>query len=339
MGGGAVAPPYARPLCTNIQAAQVVLDGLFAPPPSDPFNPFGPMRAFAHAQQYALQTAALALSDREAYELGRQLGTVVGERVLAERADDGHPPAIPPVTNGSQWWEYQYDLPYFQGLPGSAAGYSQVRPFGVTAFGLDGGEVTFVDPPLPVGSPSFQAQWEETFGYGTADPERSLRTETTDATAAFHDGNFGSQIGGTIDVLSSAEGLPDGGTELLRVVALTAMSCHDAHANHWFWKFRYLVGRPITQYRQVPLGQPDGLGAQRDGFWGEAGAMELTTNQNPEHPSGHSSRTNALTASLRMAAAGGDATTFRTISFSQPQAPAREYPSFTALEEEVRPSP
>jgi hypothetical protein len=121
-----------------------------------------------------------------------------------------------------------------------------------------------------------------------------------------------------------------GGTDLLRIIALTAMSCNDAHSNHWFWKYHYLVGRPVTQYRQVPLDQPDGLGEQRDKGWGGADDMALLTNQNPEHPSGHASRTNALTASYRMAF--GDEVTFRTISFSQPFAPARAFDSFTAFE-------
>ena len=57
------------------------------------------------------------------------------------------------------------------------------------------------------------------------------------------------------------------------------------------------------------------------------------TNQNPEHPSGHASRTNALTASFR--ASFGDDLTFRTISFSQPAAPARTFETLTAFEEEV----
>ena len=61
--------------------------------------------------------------------------------------------------------------------------------------------------------------------------------------------------------------------------------------------------------------------------------MALATNQNPEHPSGHASRTNALTASFREAL--GDDVTFRTISFSQPAAPARTYASFTEFQEEV----
>ena len=314
------------------RAAQVVLDGLFAPPPSEPANPLGPMRRFAHAQQFAIQTAAID-PDEPAYIAGMELGTLIGDQILSDRVGDGHPPQDTPVVNGSQWYEYQYDLPYFPG-PAQSAGYPGVRPFGVPAFGLDGGEVTYVAPPLPRSSSEFAAQWEETFSYGTSDPSRSRRTPETDATAAFHDGNFGSQIGDIIDVLASAapDALP-AGTDLLRILALTAMSCNDAHSNHWFWKYFYLVGRPITQYRQVPVDQADGLGEQRDEEWGGASSMELVTNQNPEHPSGHASRTNALTASFR--AAFGDDMKFRTISYSQPSAPARAYDSFTSFEEEV----
>jgi hypothetical protein len=89
--------------------------------------------------------------------------------------------------------------------------------------------------------------------------------------------NSGShQIGDTIDILSSARAdLLPAGTELLRIIALTAMSCNDAHSNHWFWKYFYLVGRPVTQYRQVPLDQPAGLGEQQDEGWGAPDAMVL----------------------------------------------------------------
>ena len=314
------------------RAAQVVLDGLFAPPPSEPDSPLGPTRAFAHAQQFAIHVGAIDPTD-PAFIKGVELGEQAGERILSERAVDGHPPPNPAVVNGSGWFQYQYGLPYFSGTPG-AAGYATVRPFGVSAFGLEGGHVTFVAPPLPADSANFKAQWEETFSYGTSDTSRSRRTPETDAAAAFHDGNFGSQIGDAIDFLSSspASGLP-AGTELLRIIALTAMSCNDAHSNHWFWKYYYLFGRPVTQFRQVPLDQPDDLGKQRDGGWGGPEAMVLDTNQNPEHPSGHASRTAALTASFR--AAFGDDMRFRTISFSQPAAPARIFETLTAFEEEV----
>ena len=67
------------------RAAQIVLDGLFAPPPSQPDSPLGPTRAFAHAQQFAIHTAALDLA-APAYLLGMEIGTAVGERILAERA-------------------------------------------------------------------------------------------------------------------------------------------------------------------------------------------------------------------------------------------------------------
>jgi hypothetical protein len=322
----------ALPRVAVARAAQVVLDGLFAPPPADPNNSLGPFRRYAHASQFHIQTAAFDRLD-PGYVNGVALGDAVGQGMLAVRQDDGHPPPNPFVVNGSEWYQYQYGLPYFPGTA-QATGYPQVRPFGVPAFGFEGGDITWVEPPLQPGTGEFEAQWEETFGFGTSDPERSTRTEDTDAVALFHDGNFGSQIGDTIDILSSApvETLSVGSTDLLRVVALTAISCNDAHSNHWFWKYHYLLGRPITQYRQVPLAEPGGLGEQRDEAWGGT-EMVLRTNQNPEHPSGHASRTNALTASFR--AAFGDKVTFRTISFSQPAAPARVYSSFTHFENEV----
>jgi hypothetical protein len=190
------------------RAAQVILDGLFAPPPSEPSNPLGPMRRFAHAQQFTIQTSAIDPADL-AYLAGYELGTLIGERVILDRANDGHPPTNPPVVNGSEWDQYQYDLPYFLGAPQSA-GYPQVRAFGLPALGMEGGETSFVSPPLLANSPAFQAQvrylsylrhctlprplsahgvrgciaqWEETWAYGTSDASSSRRTAETDAAA------------------------------------------------------------------------------------------------------------------------------------------------------------
>jgi hypothetical protein len=262
-----------------------------------------------------------------AYTNGVALGSFIGQQILKNRADDGHPPADIEVQNGTRWDRYQFGLPYFP-EEAQSSGYTKVRPFGVPAFGIAGGEVTFVAPPLRTDSAEFKAQWEELYRYGTSDRTRSARTAETDATARFHDGNFGSQIGNTIDVLTSAD-INHTGTDLLRIIALTAMSAHDAHANHWFWKYHYLFGRPITQYRQVPSDAPNGLGALRDDSW----QPFLTTSQNPEYPSGHAARTGALTASFRKAF--GDNVTFRIISFSDAAAPPRTYRSFTALQDEV----
>jgi hypothetical protein len=308
------------------KAAQIVLDGLFAPPPSQPASALANLRRLAHATQFAIHTAAFDPTSA-AYTSGVALGAFIGQQILAKRADDGHPPVDTKVVNGTRWDQYQYGLPYYPDEPQSS-GYTGVRPFGLAAFGLAGGEVTFVVPPLGNDSPAFKAQWEELYRYGTSNSARSTRTAETDATARFHDGNFGSQIGNTIDVLTSAD-IRETGTDLLRIIALTAMSTHDAHANHWFWKYHYRFGRPITQYRQVPPDQVDGLGALHDDAWQPA----LTTSPNPEHPSGHAARTGALTASFRKAF--GDSLTFRTTSFSDPGAPSRTFTSFTALQDEV----
>ena len=308
------------------KAAQTVLDGLFAPPPSQPTSTLAHLRRFAHASEFAIHTAALDPTS-PAYINGVALGRFIGEQILKKRADDGHPAADTKVVNGTRWNEYQYGLNYFPNEP-QASGYINVRPFGVAAFGLAGGAVTFVVPPLAAESAEFKTQWDELYRYGTSDPARSARTAETDATARFHDGNFGSQIGNTIDILASAD-IGESGTDLLRIIALTAMSAHDAHANHWFWKYHYRFGRPITQYRQVPSDAPNGLGALHDDAWQPV----LTTSQNPEYPSGHAARTGALTASFRKAF--GDKLTFRTISFSDPSAPARTYTSFTAFQDEV----
>lgn len=316
------------------KAAQVVLDGLFAPSPVPGAVNLTQLRKYAHAAQFQMHTGRFDPNCDE-YVHGVALGNFVGNAIITLRSTDGHPPPSTPLpANGTNWFTYQYGLPYFPGNAQSAL-YPNVKPFALPAYGTAGGAVTYVRPPLRHDAPAdsaearqFRTEWLELFSYGTSNASASARTPESDATARFHDGNFGSQIGNTLDILTSAH-IPDRGTDLLRVIALTAMSANDAHSNHWFWKYFYVNGRPITKYRQVPADAPNDLGKQRDNAW----TPVLTTSQNPEHPSGHASRTGGLCASFRKA--WGDRFTFRTGSFSQPSAPARTYNSFSEFQNEV----
>jgi membrane-associated phospholipid phosphatase len=315
------------------KAAQVVLDGVFL---QNATVAQQPVIRYAHAAQLNLHIASLdPLASSTVH--GLALGEYVGNRILAARVGDGHiGPAELPV-NGSRWDQYQYGLPYY---PGNAQSknYIRVKPFAIWGYGIpseaaipdpvvraQAAALTFVPPPPRNDTAEWNALWDELYNYGVGKP---LNTPATTATARFHDGNFGSQIGNMADILSSSE-LPIRSTDLLRVIALTALSSHDAHANHWFWKFHYLFGRPITMYRQVPVDEPSGNGLLRDEAW----APSLTTSQNPEYPSGHACRSGGMMLSLRRAF--GDNLTFRTISYSSPTAPARTYSTFTSFYEEV----
>ena len=317
------------------KAAQVVLDGLFAPSPVPGALNLTAVRKYAHAAQFQMHTGRFNPNSDE-YVNGVALGVFVGNAIITLRSTDGHPPrsGAPFPAVPTDWFTYQWGLPYFSGNPQSKF-YYEVAPFGVTGYGPNGGAVTYVRPPLRHDAPAnsaeaaqFRTEWLELWAYGTSNSTASTRTPETDATARFHDGNFGSQIGNTLDILTSAH-IPDRGTDLLRVIALTAMSSNDAHWNHWYWKYNYTNGRPITKYRQVPIDAPNNLGQQRDNLWQPV----LPTSQNPEHPSGHASRTGGLCASFRKA--WGDSFTFRTGSFSNPSAPARTYTSFSQFQNEV----
>lgn len=301
-------------LAAAAKAAQVVLDSLF---------PLA-ARRYAHLAQLAIHIGGLPQNSKTSN--GLLLGEFVGTRIIAKRSTDGHPPANPAVVNGTNFDEYIYGTPYFPGVPNSP-GYPSVLPFAIPSY--TDSRFTVV-PPLSRDSAQWLTEWAELYTFGTSNASASARTNETDNIARFHDGNFGSQIGWTIDVLMSAD-IDLDADELLRIIALTAMSSHDAHATHWYYKYFYLLGRPIVQYRNVPQSKPD-LYQYRDNNWSPA----LTTSQTPEYPSGHASRTGGVTHSFTRAfgdqVPGGS---FRTISFTQPQLGFRTYTTFSGFQSEL----
>jgi hypothetical protein len=323
----------AEPLAAAAKAAEVVLNGLI--PASTAANVRDMLR-FSHLSQLSVHLGALGDTAKKAN--GIALGEFVGQRMLANRTNDGHPPnncnnwpnpataACPnSVVNSTLWYKYSYGQSYFPGAPNSP-GYPQVRPFAIPSYAHS----LFTVPPQPApGTAQHLSDFGETFGFGTSDPSLSTRTAETTNIALFHDGNFGSQVGWAMDYVSSS-GIDIDGVELLRVLALAAISSHDAHAAHWLYKYTHLNGRPIVAYRTVTPGSPAHI--YQDAAW----TPVLTTSQTPEHPSGHSARSGG--ACFAFIKALGDIPpngSFRTISYSQPQQGARTYNSISEFYQEV----
>jgi hypothetical protein len=270
---------------------------------------------------------------------GIAVGAFVGAALVANRTGDGHPPnncnnwpnaATPAcpnsVPNATEWYKYQYNLPYFPGQPNSP-GYPQVKPFVIPAYQ----DAMFAVPPPPApGSAKYAADFAETFGYGTSDPARSTKTTEKSDIARFHDGNFASQVGFASDWLATS-GVTVDGVDLLRGVMLAAISSHDAHATHWLYKYIHYNGRPIVAYRQIPANTPT-LGAFSDPNW----FPTLTTSQTPEYPSGHSARSGG--ACNGIIKAFGDIPVngvFRTVSYSSPSQGERAYSSVSQFCAEI----
>ncbi|ELR11729.1 uncharacterized protein ACA1_261490 [Acanthamoeba castellanii str. Neff] len=323
----------AEPLAAAAKAAEVVLNGLI---PASASADVRNMLKFSHLSQLSVHLGALPDNYKTAN--GIALGEFVGLRMLANRTNDGHPPnncnnwpspataACPnSVPNSTFWYKYQYDLPYFPGQPNSP-GYPQVRPFAIPAY--DSALFTVPAQPAP-GTPQHLSDFAETYAFGTSNASLSARTAETDAIARFHDGNFGSQVGWAMDYVSSS-GIDVDGVDLLRVLALAAISSHDAHATHWLYKYTHYNGRPIVAYRTVTPDSP--AHAYVDPSW----TPVLTTSQTPEHPSGHSARSGG--ACFAFIKAFGDVPpngNFRTISYSQPQLGSRTYTSIMQFYQEV----
>jgi hypothetical protein len=312
-------------------AAEKVLNwlypGIAAPQPGLP-PPQG--LPYFHSDLRAILTKGL--DDTTAYENGKAVGEFVANAWIANRTSDNHPPINVAVVNGTSCGQYMYNLPFHTGNPFSS-GYYTVRPFGVQRFNdsIGPGQLFYVPPPPAIGSPEQLEEWAETFGYGASTPSAVTRTTETNTTAIFHDGFFGSSIQFLSDVFTG-DNVPGNidGVDALRIVAVAAMSSHDAHTIHWQWKYTYLRWRPIAAYHLADLcsSVSPAVAALDDNSWNPI----LLTGQNPEYPSGHSSRTGGFVGVFRRLLYNN--LQFTTLSFGLPGV-ERSYNSFQEFEQEV----
>jgi membrane-associated phospholipid phosphatase len=270
------------------------------------------------------------IDDTVAVTHGKLVGEYVASRWIANRTNDGHPPGSQPVVNGTSCGQYMYNLTFHTGLPFSS-GYYNVKPFGVSSFNssISPGNLFYVPPPPTIGSSEQVAEWNELYGYGAANPAHNTRTNNTDTVAMFHDGFFGSSTQFASDVFMG-DNIPGGidGLDALRIIAVAAMSSHDAHAIHWQWKYTYRRWRPIAAYRLADLCSSPDVNSLDDNAWNPV----LVTGQNPEYPSGHSSRTGGFVGVFKRLLYNNLA--FSTLSFGLPGV-ERSYSSFSAFEAEV----
>jgi len=309
----------ADPLVAVSVAAQRVLDWLY---------PNGTGLKYFHSDLASILTKGL--DDALAESHGKAVGEFVAQRWIQNRTNDGHPPGSLPVVNGTACGQYMYNTAFQAGQPFSS-GYYLVKPFGVQSFNdsIGPGQLFYVPPPPAISSPEHIAEWNELYGFGSA--SASTRTTLTDTVAQFHDGFFGSSTQFSSDVFMG-DNIPGNidGVDVLRIITVAAMASHDAHAIHWQWKYTYLRWRPIVAYRLADLcsGISTAVSSLDDNNW----LPLLPTGQNPEYPSGHSSRTGGFVGVFRRLLYTG--LDFTTLSFGLPGV-VRSYGSFIEFEEEV----
>lgn len=248
-------------------AAYTVLSALFPSQQSTLFAAYGASLA--------------AIPDGDAKTRGVQVGTEVGQGVLATRAGDGRY-AVVPYVFGSGPGVYQATPPAFGSpvLPWLA----QVRPFVLTSF-----EQVRGDGPPALTSATYAADYAETKAYGAL--FGSLRDDAQTEIGRFHTENPTRFWGRNIGALAAGMNLdvPDHA----RLMASLFVSYGDANIACWNAKYEFNRWRPVTA---IPAGDTDGNAATvADAAW----TPLAVTPPHPEYPAAHGCAAGALMEALR----------------------------------------
>ncbi len=309
--------------CNNVvtaaHTARLLLDWLFPTPT--------PALAFFHheASTIHIDTVRERLTADELQQ-SLALAEFVASTIIANRSTDGwraSPSHTGPIVNGTKAGQYIYGTSYYKGFV-FGSGYSiYVRPFGRQNCS---NSLFSTAPPPAWGSAAYRADLEETFPFGASNPALNGNTNVTFTTALFHDGYFAAGTHIMHDFINSARHNLDD-VDLLRALALGAISSNDAHGCHTLQKFQYNRARPVTDFHFINVTENPELAHLYDNSWTPPRATAL----NPEYPSGHSSRTSGTWSAMRIIF--GDIP-FSARGYSTPSL-SRDYPSISAFIAEV----
>ncbi len=216
---------------------------------------------------------------------GVELGTAVGNAILAWRANDGAN-AVVPYTPENQPGKWQPTPPAFAAA--FAPQWGKVTPFALTS----GSQFRPGGPPA-VNSPAFAADFNEVKALGAA----NSTTRTADQTliAQFWADGAGTETppGHWIEIaqrVAIQQALPLGANA--RLFALLGMAEADAAIACWDAKYTYNLWRPVTAIRNTtPAVNPATVA---DPTWSPL----LVTPPFPEYTSGHSTFSGAASAVL-----------------------------------------
>lgn len=266
--------------------ARLILDYLFPTPyPSEPF-------LHHEAAKILIEISKDASPEERANALA--LAEHVAGVIIANFSQDGWT-AVPrgiPVVNGTKAGEWIYGVGYYGGGNPFASGYGTfVKPIN-----RDNCAAPVFDmlPPPVFGSPAYIAEAEEVFPYGTSDPARNTNNSASFEIASFHDGYFAAGTHILYNFLTTARHNLDD-VDLLRALAVSAVACNDAHMCHWYRKYQLYRGRPVTDFRLINVTEHPQMAHLYDPLW----QSPRSTNNHPEYPSGHSSRTSGLWSAMR----------------------------------------
>jgi hypothetical protein len=251
-----------------------------------------------------------------AVEQGKQLGAAAAAAMLAKRADDGSQAdeAYEPVRRPG---DYQY-VPGFDFL--AAPHWRAVTPFTMRA-----PDQFRVAAPPALNSAAYAADFNEVKATGSEAAGAQRSTDQTQYAAYWYE--F-SDSGWNRIARNVARNKPQDLWERARSFALLNAVMADAYIAGWDSKLHYNLWRPVTAIQQAARdGNP---ATHADANW----APMLTTPPVQDHPSTHSALGSAAAVVLAQAF-GGDRVTFTMASPSAlPEAPARNFASFSVAAKE-----
>lgn len=274
-----------------------------------------------YPQQQALVRATLDATLHDAgigaaVQRGRQLGAAAAAAMLARRAADGSH-ADEAYQPGTRPGEYRY-TPGFDFL--AAPHWRAVTPFTLRA-----PDQFRVAPPPALTSPEYAADLNEVKATGGKAPGARRSTVQTQYAAYWYE--F-SDSGWNRIARSVARDKPQDLWQRARTFALLNAVMADAYIAGWDSKMHYNLWRPVTAIQQAAHdGNP---ATEADAQW----APLLPTPPIQDYPSTHSAL-GAAAAVVLAQAYGSDRTAFTMASPSAlPEAPARNYTSFSAAAQE-----
>lgn len=241
---------------------------------------------------------------------GLAWGTLVAEKMLANRKDDGSGVSDAFYAPSTEPGRHRPDpMSPAQGFLGPLWG--KVKPFGIANLTT---QVPGIDPPA-LNSPAYATDFNEVLNKGRNQGGTRTDAETTIGLFWAYDGprNIGvpprlyNQV---IRAIAKKKGTSE--SENAKLFAMVNVAMADAGIQAWYEKYRYNIWRPVVGVREAdaswgPTSLGDGnAGTIGDPYWIPLGApptnqpaKTATTPNFPAYPSGHAT---FGTAALRVAA-------------------------------------
>lgn len=282
-----------------------------------------------------LQQSLSAVEDAGAKAKGIALGHLSAQAILTKRANDGIASAMYPIAEGTQPGEYRFTFP-FNGPPFNTPPFSGLYAFpgwgNVKPFGLTGGSQFRPNPPYPVTSAEYAADFNEIKSLG----RYNSITRTADQTEIAKFWVESSPQGWNRIAVNIVAQKNIGAWQVARLLALLQMGEADAYIASFDAKLYYFRWRPVTAIHLAATDGNPSTTADADWDvvgWNPGGAPDLRywpTPPIPDYASAHAAAGGAGAEVIR-SFFGTDNIRFSSASTSYPSTR-----NFTSLSQAAR---